>query len=226
MMEMLSQTNSTLFFVNVGTVLAKSIPPTVKTPVDYIQQDILSSYFKEKYEALFNWEKRVYLKILFTHCLPLMYECASVNFAGVGSCNDLLSNWLQGIVQISADLFPIGPYCQWVITCVDCTDKHVVYYPVLCVCCDYFTLWSLASSLFIGVEQSLWCRPCSRWLRWRFSAWWPLVQLEHSGRSPKVVAPFLLQTLVAIWYDIFNCMIQSKSNQIIQESTIIIIIQP
>ena len=37
---------------------------------------------------------------------------------------------------------------------------------------------SLASSLFTGTEQSLWCRPCSRWLRWRFSAWWPLVQLE------------------------------------------------
>ena len=46
----------------------------------------------------------------------------------------------------------------------------------------------------------------------------------QSGRSPKVVALFLLQTLVAIWYDFFNCMIQSKWNQIIQESTIIIII--
>ena len=44
--------------------------------------------------------------------------------------------------------------------------------------CDYFTFWSLASSLFTGTEQSLWCRPCSRWLRWRFSAWWPLVKLE------------------------------------------------
>ena len=44
---------------------------------------------------------------------------------------------------------------------------------------------------------------------------------EQSGRSPKVVAPFLLQTLVAIWYDFFNSMIQSKWNQIIQESTII-----
>ena len=101
-----------------------------------------------------------------------------MNFVRVGSCNGLLSNWLQGIAQISTDSFPVGPHCQWVITCVDCTDKHVVYYPVLCVCCDYFTLWSLASSLFTGTEQSLWCRPCSRWLRWRFSAWWPLVQLE------------------------------------------------
>ena len=101
-----------------------------------------------------------------------------MNFVKVGSCNGLLSNWLQGIGQISTDSFPVGPHCQWVITCVDCTDKHVVYYPVLCVCCAYFTLWSLASSLFTGTEQSLWCRPCSRWLRWRFSAWWPLVQLE------------------------------------------------
>ena len=48
--------------------------------------------------------------------------------------------------------------------------------------------------------------------------------LEQSGRSPKVVALFLLKTLVAIWHDFFNCMIQSKSSQIIQESTIIIII--
>ena len=106
-----------------------------------------------------------------------MYECASVNFVRAGSCNGLLSNWLQGISQISTDTFPVGPHCQWVITCVDCTDKNVVYYPVLWVC-DYFTFWSLASSLFTGTEQSLWCRPCSRWLRWRFSAWWPLVQLE------------------------------------------------
>ena len=45
-----------------------------------------------------------------------------------------------------------------------------------------------------------------------------------SGRSPKVVALFVLQTLVAIWYDFFNCMIQSKWNEIIQESTITIMI--
>ena len=32
----------------------------------------------------------------------------------------------------------------------------------------------------------------------------------QSGRSPKVVALFLLQTLVAIWYDFFNCMMQSN----------------
>ena len=47
---------------------------------------------------------------------------------------------------------------------------------------------------------------------------------QKSARSPKVVALFLLQTSVAMWYDFFNCMIQSKWNQIIQESTIIIII--
>ena len=119
--------------------------------------------------------------ISYTHCLPLTYECASVNYVRVGSCNGLLSNWLQGIAQISAGLFPIGPHGQWVIISVDCTDKYVVYYPVLCVCCDYFTLWSSASSLFTGAERSSrcrWCRSCSRWLRCRFSAWWPLVQLE------------------------------------------------
>ena len=33
------------FFVNVGTVLAKSIPPTDTNPVDYIQQDILSTLY-------------------------------------------------------------------------------------------------------------------------------------------------------------------------------------
>ena len=49
---------------------------------------------------------------------------------------------------------------------------------------------------------------------------------EQSGRSPTVVALFLLQTLVAIWYDFFNYMIQSKWNHIIQESTLIIIIYP
>ena len=119
----------------------------------------------------------LYLKISFTHCLPLTHKCASVNFVRVGSCNGLLSNWLQDIAQISTDLFPVGPHCQWVIICVHCTDKHVVYH-VFWVCCDYFTLWSLVLSLFTGMEQSLWCRPCSRWLRWRFSAWWHLVQLE------------------------------------------------
>ena len=39
--------------------------------------------------------------------------------------------------------------------------------------------------------------------------------LNQSGRSPKVVAFFLLQTLVAIWYDYFNCMIQSKRSHIL-----------
>ena len=33
------------FFVNVGTVLAKSIPLTDKNPVDYIQQDILITLY-------------------------------------------------------------------------------------------------------------------------------------------------------------------------------------
>ena len=45
MMEMLSKTNSTLFFVNVGTVLDKPIPPTHRNPVDYIQRDILSTLY-------------------------------------------------------------------------------------------------------------------------------------------------------------------------------------
>ena len=53
-----------------------------------------------------------------------------------------------------------------------------------------------------------------------------ILDTYQSGRSPKVVALFLLQTLVAIWYDFFNCMIQSKLNEIIQESTKIIIIWP
>ena len=47
---------------------------------------------------------------------------------------------------------------------------------------------------------------------------------KQSGLSRKVVALFLLQTLVAISYDYFNCMIQSKWNQIIHESTLIMII--
>ena len=38
---------------------------------------------------------------------------------------------------------------------------------------------------------------------------------NQSGRSPKVVALFLLQTLVAISYDYFNCMIQSKRSHIL-----------
>ena len=45
MMEILSQTNSTLFFVNVGTVLVNSIACTDNIPVDYIQQDINTLYF-------------------------------------------------------------------------------------------------------------------------------------------------------------------------------------
>ena len=53
---------------------------------------------------------------------------------------------------------------------------------------------------------------------------WSRWDRYQSGRSPKVVALFLLQTLVAIWYDFFNYMMQSKWNQIIQSSTIIIII--
>ena len=46
----------------------------------------------------------------------------------------------------------------------------------------------------------------------------------QSGRSPKVAALFLLQTLVEIKYDYFNCIIQSKWNKIILESNIIMII--
>ena len=37
-------------------------------------------------------------------------------------------------------------------------------------------------------------------------AWWR----HQSGRSPKVVALFLLQTLVAKWYHFFNCMIHQN----------------
>ena len=37
----------------------------------------------------------------------------------------------------------------------------------------------------------------------------------QSGRSPKTVALFLLQTLVAISYEYFNCLIQSKRNHIL-----------
>ena len=48
--------------------------------------------------------------------------------------------------------------------------------------------------------------------------------IHQSGRSPKVVALFLLQTLIAIWYDFFKCMIQSKWYQIIHVLTIIMII--
>ena len=51
-----------------------------------------------------------------------------------------------------------------------------------------------------------------------------VVLFYQSGRSPKVVALFLLQTLVAIWYDFFKCMIKSKWYQIMQESTITITI--
>ena len=43
---------------------------------------------------------------------------------------------------------------------------------------------------------------------------WCLVVQQQSGRSPKVVPLFLLQTLVAIQYDYFNSMIQSKRNNI------------
>ena len=38
---------------------------------------------------------------------------------------------------------------------------------------------------------------------------------DQSVRSPKVVARFLLQTLVAISYDYYNCMIQSKRSHIL-----------
>ena len=48
--------------------------------------------------------------------------------------------------------------------------------------------------------------------------------LQQSGRSPKLVALFLLQKFVAIWYGFLICTIQSKWYQIIQESTIIKII--
>ena len=36
---------SNTFFVNVGTVLAKSITLTDKNPVDYIQQDIINTIY-------------------------------------------------------------------------------------------------------------------------------------------------------------------------------------
>ena len=44
MMEMLSQTNSILF-CKFGTVLANSIEPTDKNPVDYIQQDVINTLY-------------------------------------------------------------------------------------------------------------------------------------------------------------------------------------
>ena len=37
----------------------------------------------------------------------------------------------KALPEISCNLFPVGPHCHWVATCIDCTDKHVVYYPVL-----------------------------------------------------------------------------------------------
>ena len=51
-----------------------------------------------------------------------------------------------------------------------------------------------------------------------------ILSTEQSGRSPKVVALFQLQTLVAILHDYFICIIQSQWNQFIHESTIIMII--
>ena len=101
-----------------------------------------------------------------------------MNYVRVGSCNGLLSNWLQGIAQISADLFPIGPHCQWVII-VDALIN--MWYIILCyvyvVVISHCDLWHHPFSLERS-SRCWWCRSCSRWLRWRFSAWWLLVQLE------------------------------------------------
>ena len=49
--------------------------------------------------------------------------------------------------------------------------------------------------------------------------------LQQSGRSPKVVALFLLQTLVSIKCDYFNCMIQSKRSQILVPNLVAFISQ-
>ena len=70
-----------------------------------------------------------------------------------------------------------------------------------------------------------------RWIRMgssmvNFRCMPTLNKTKKSGRSPKIVALCLLLTLVAIRYDFFNCMIQSKWNKIIHESTIIMLIQP
>ena len=55
-----------------------------------------------------------------------------------------------------------------------------MWYIILCYVyvMIFFTLWSLASVVFIRAEQSLWCRLCRRLLHWRFMAWWLLVRLE------------------------------------------------
>ena len=55
------------------------------------------------------------------------------------------------------------------------------------------------------------------------TCWVVIMTFQQSGRSPKVVALFLLQTLVAIKSDFLNCMIQSKWYQIIHASSIIIL---
>ena len=54
---------------------------------------------------------------------------------------------------------------------------------------------------------------------------WGVIWYKQSGRSPKVVVLFLLQTLVAIKYDYFNCMIQSKRNQFLLPNLVAFISQ-
>ena len=48
---------------------------------------------------------------------------------------------------------------------------------------------------------------------------------KQSGRSPKVVAVFLLQTLVTKFYDFFKCMIQSKWNHVLLPNLVAFISQ-
>ena len=56
-----------------------------------------------------------------------------------------------------------------------------MWYIILCyvyvVIISHCDLWHHPYSLERS-SRCRWCRSCSRWLRWRFSAWWPLMQLE------------------------------------------------
>ena len=95
----------------------------------------------------------------------------------------------------------------------------------LLVLIDLINMFMYGAEIYASVKKG--CHSFRSWLvaystpNHYLNQNWFISQL---GRSPKVVALFQLQTLVAIWYDFFNCMIQSKWNQIMQESTIVIII--
>ena len=95
---------------------------------------------------------------------------------------------------------------NWAFACI-CICICICICVCVCVCVCVF----VSVSVYVSISISI-CLLASRGCISLVIG--SCYRVKQSGRSPEVVALFLLQSLVAIKYDCFNCMIQSKWNQL------------